>query len=73
LTALKDPAYKLIEEKLLVETLPMDFMEVLRAGNTSTNVYLRRFQNHAVDMDSRAPGPANVAIAPDYKLWQYTF
>jgi hypothetical protein len=51
LTALKDPAYKLIEQKLLVETLPMDFMELLRAGNTSTNVYLRRFQNHAVDMD----------------------
>ena len=51
LTALKDPAYKLIEGKLLVETLPADFMEVLRAGTTSTNVYLRRFQNHAVDMD----------------------
>jgi hypothetical protein len=51
LTALKDPAYKLIEKKLLVETLPADFMEVLRAGTTSTNVHLRRFQNHAVDMD----------------------
>lgn len=50
-TALKDPDYALIEGKLLVETLPADFMEVVRVGNTSTNVYLRRFQNHAVDMD----------------------
>jgi hypothetical protein len=51
LTALKDPAYKLIEDKVLIETLPADLMEVLRAGTTCTNVYLRRFQNHAVDMD----------------------
>lgn len=49
-TALKDPAYKWIEGKLLVETMPSDFMEVLRSGTTCTNVYLRRFQNHAVDM-----------------------
>jgi len=51
LTALKDPAYKLIEGKILVETLPTDFMEVLRAGTISTNEFLRRFQNHAIDMD----------------------
>jgi integrase len=51
LTALKDPAYNLIEGKLLVETQPADFLEVLRLGTVSTNVYLRRFQNHAVDMD----------------------
>lgn len=49
-TALKDPAYKLIEALLLVETRPADFMEVLRSGTVSTNVYLRRFQNHALDM-----------------------
>jgi integrase len=49
-TALKDKAYKLIEDKLLVETLACDFQEVLRTGTTSTNVYLRRFQNHALDM-----------------------
>lgn len=51
LTALKDPAYKLIEDRLLVETQPAEFLEVLRVGTTSTNVYLRRLQNHAVDMD----------------------
>ena len=50
-TALKDPAYKLIEAKVLVETQAADFLEVLRAGTVSTNVYLRRFQNYAVDMD----------------------
>ena len=50
-TALKDPAYKLIEDKVLVATQPADFLEVLRVGTVSTNVYLRRFQNHAVDMD----------------------
>jgi integrase len=50
LTALKDEAYKLIEGKLLVETLACDFKEVLRVGTVSTNVYLRRFQNHALDM-----------------------
>jgi len=50
LIALKDKAYKLIEDKLLVETSAADFKEVLRAGTTSTNVYLRRFQNHALDM-----------------------
>ena len=49
--ALKDTAYKLIEAKVLVETQPVDFMEVLRVGTVGTNVYLRRFQNHAVDMD----------------------
>ena len=51
LTALKDPAYELIADKLLVKTLPSHLLEVLRAGGTATNVFLRRFQNHAFDMD----------------------
>ncbi len=50
-TALKDPAYDSIRTKALVVTQPPDFLEVLRAGTVSTNVYLRRFQNFAVDMD----------------------
>jgi integrase len=50
-TALKDPAFKIIKGKVLVETQAADFMEVLRVGTVCTNVYLRRFQNHAVDMD----------------------
>lgn len=49
-TALKDPAYALIADKVLVETFPADLLDVLRVGTTCTNVYLRRFQNHALDM-----------------------
>ena len=49
-TALKDNAYDLIVDKALVETLPGDLLEVLRAGTICTNVYLRRFQDHALDM-----------------------
>jgi hypothetical protein len=73
-TALKDPAYELIEAKLLVETSPGDFMEVLRSGTTCTNVYLRRFCLHTrtvsmfggVDMDPEPvllPDPAGEAPA----------
>jgi len=50
LTAAKDPAYQLIVKKLLVETVPEDLKGVLHAGGTATNVYLRRYQNHAFDM-----------------------
>ena len=50
-TALKDPAYKSLKPKTLFGTQPADFLEVLRIGTVSTNVYLRRFQNFAVDMD----------------------
>ena len=50
-TALKDPAFELIADRLLVETQPAEFKRVLRIGTVSTNVFLRRFQNHAVDMD----------------------
>jgi integrase len=50
LAALKDEAYQIIKDKLLVGTLAADFKEVLRAGTTSTNVYLRRFQNCALEM-----------------------
>jgi len=62
-TALKNPAYELIEKKLLVETQPADLLEVLRMGGTCTNLYLRRFQNHAVDL-----GWLPVAILPKKKF-----
>ncbi|HWQ92269.1 MAG TPA: hypothetical protein VN673_11400 [Clostridia bacterium] len=51
LTAIKDPAFKSLKLKTLVSTQPADFLEVLRLGSVSTNVYLRRFQNYAVDID----------------------
>jgi hypothetical protein len=49
--ALKDSAYDLIVDKLLVETLPRHMLAVLRAGGTATNVYSRRLQNHAYELD----------------------
>ncbi len=48
--AMRDEAFKLIEDKLLVETRAEDLLEVLRAGGTCTNVFLRRLQNHALDL-----------------------
>ena len=49
-TALKDPAFKHIRQKVVITTLADDFMMVLRTGTVSTNVYLRRLQNHCLDM-----------------------
>lgn len=59
LTALKDPALNSLRAMLLVETKAEDFHRVLRAGKVATNVYLRRFQNYAVDM-----GWLPVAVLP---------
>jgi integrase len=49
-SALKDPAFIHIRKKVVITTLSDDFMAVLRAGTVSTNVYLRRLQNHCLDM-----------------------
>jgi integrase len=49
-TALKDEALHLIRQQVVVTTLPDDFKTVLRKGTVSTNVYLRRLQNHCLDM-----------------------
>lgn len=48
--AIKDPAFKSLKSKIVVTTIADDFMTVLRAGTVSTNVYLRRIQNHCLDM-----------------------
>jgi integrase len=50
-TAIKDEAFNLIRKKVVVTTAADDFKAVLRAGTVSTNVYLRRMQNYAVDMN----------------------
>jgi integrase len=49
-TAIKDPAFDLIRKKIVVMTMADDLVAVLRAGTVSTNVHLRRLQNHALDM-----------------------
>jgi integrase len=49
-TTSKDPAFDRIRESVVVTTLAEDFLAVLRAGTVSTNVYLRRLQNHCLDL-----------------------
>lgn len=49
-TAMKNPALQFLKPKIVVSTLAEDFLLVLRAGTVSTNVYLRRLQNHCLDM-----------------------
>jgi integrase len=49
-TASKDTAYGLIREKPLLSTTPDLLLAVLKKGTVSTNVYLRRIQNFALDI-----------------------
>jgi hypothetical protein len=51
LTATKDPAFRSILEKPLFQTRAEHFLQVLHAGGVSTNVFLRRLHNFALDMD----------------------
>jgi hypothetical protein len=46
----KDKAFASIWELSVVRTQGDDLLEVLRNGTVSTNVYLRRLHNYAVDM-----------------------
>jgi hypothetical protein len=50
LTAIKDKAFDGIRHLPLLETRPEHFLRVLEAGKVSTNVYLRRIHNFALDM-----------------------
>lgn len=61
--AIRDGDFDLIRKKVVVATLPEEFMAVLRGGTVSTNVYLRRIQNHALDM-----GWLPVSILPKKKF-----
>ena len=49
-TAIKDKAFDSILHLPLLETRPEHFLRVLEAGKVSTNVYLRRIHNFALDM-----------------------
>jgi hypothetical protein len=51
LTAIKDKALDSIRNMVILETQPEHFMKVLEAGCVSTNVYLRRIHNFALDMN----------------------
>jgi integrase len=49
-TAIKDGAFDLIRNQVVATTQAGDLKAVLRKGTISTNVYLRRLQNHCLDM-----------------------
>jgi hypothetical protein len=49
-TAIRDKAFDSIRHQPLLETRPEHFLRVLEAGKVSTNVYLRRIHNFALDM-----------------------
>lgn len=49
-TAIRDKALNPLRRLPLVETRSEDFLHVLAKGTVSTNVYLRRLQNLALDM-----------------------
>jgi len=66
-TAIKDPAFDIIREKVVVTTIAEDFLAVLRTGTVSTNVYLRRLQNHCLDL-----GWLPVPILPKKKFPKVT-
>jgi integrase len=49
--AAKDKAFDLIRRRLLIETQAEHFLEVLKQGTVSTNAYLRKTHNFALDMN----------------------
>ena len=49
-TAIKDKAFDLIRHLPILETRPELFLRVLESEKVSTNVYLRRIHNFALDM-----------------------
>jgi hypothetical protein len=50
-SAAKDKAYDLIRRRVLIETQAEHLLEVMRTGKVSTNVFLRKIHNFAVDMN----------------------
>ena len=51
LTAINDRAMDSIRNMVILETQPEHFLKVLEGGKVSTNVYLRRIHNFALDMN----------------------
>jgi integrase len=49
-TAIKDKALDSIRDLVVLETQPEHFLKVLEQGSVSTNIYLRRIHNFAMDM-----------------------
>jgi integrase len=49
--AVKDSAFDLIRDRVIIETQAEQLLQVLQTGTVSTNVYLRRLHNFCVDMN----------------------
>ena len=49
-SGIRDQAFDLIRHRKLIETTGEQFLAVLKAGSISTNMFLRRFHNFAVNM-----------------------
>jgi len=49
-SAAKDKAFDLIRDRVLIETQAEHLLEVLRTGTVSTNAFLRKVHNFAMDM-----------------------
>jgi len=50
-SAVKDHAFDCLRKRPLVETTPQELLGAMKRGTVSTNVYLRRLHNYALDMD----------------------
>ena len=50
-SAAKDKAFDLMRDRVLIETQAEHLLAVLRAGTVSTNAFLRKVHNFAVDMN----------------------
>ncbi len=50
-SAMKDAAFDLIRHKKLIDTTGEDILKVLGLGGISTNMFLRKIHNFALDMD----------------------
>jgi hypothetical protein len=50
-SAAKDKAFNLIRDRVLIETQAEHLLEVLRTGTVSTNAFLRKVHNFALDMN----------------------
>jgi len=51
LTAIKDKAFDSLRNLVVLETQAEQFLKVLENGSISTNIYLRRIHNFALDMN----------------------
>ena len=51
LTAIKDAAFDTLRKIVVLETSPDHYLKVLENGTVSTNIYLRRIHNFALDMN----------------------